>query len=317
MPHSQVLRDMALFVEVARRRSFTAASAALGMPVSSLSRRIAAFEAMAGARLIERTTRKLSLTPYGQAYYDQATRIVEDAQKSFDELVAQAKGPSGTLRLAVPPDAWIVGALAKLLDEYSGDNGQVVLHVEQRPAPVDLTDGLLDLAVVIEEPADSSLISRRVAEVATGLFAAPSYLDGVGRPDVPADLEGCRAIHTGAGADPRWLLFRDCESATVELRASVSCRGGDMARQLAVAGHGIVGACHACVEADVEAGRLEQVLPDWRLPPTSVYVLTTSRLLTARARSFVDHAARRLAPIIAPRRGANVVEMRAAGGLRP
>ncbi|KAB1077323.1 LysR family transcriptional regulator, partial [Methylobacterium soli] len=119
MAHPQVLRDMALFVEVAKRKSFSQAAAALDMPVSSVSRRITQFEAAVGLRLLDRTTRKIALTPYGETYLAQATRLVEEAQRSFDDLIAQAKGPSGFLKVAAPSDFWVLQHLSGIVSEFS------------------------------------------------------------------------------------------------------------------------------------------------------------------------------------------------------
>ncbi len=94
---------MALFVEVAKRKSFSQAAVALDVPISSLSRRITQFETSIGLRLLDRTTRKIVPDPAWRSYYEQATRLVEEAQRTFDELIAQTKGPSGLLKIAAPP----------------------------------------------------------------------------------------------------------------------------------------------------------------------------------------------------------------------
>lgn len=173
MPNAQMLRDMALFVEVAKQKSFSKAAATLGMPISSLSRRISDFEQMVGLRLLDRTTRKLALTSYGEAYLAQASRLVEEAQQAFDNLVAEAKGPSGFLRIVAPPDFWVLHHLSQIVTEFSELHEHIHVHVDLKPSAIDLVGDNYDLAVTIEEPRETSLIMRKVAEVRNGLFASP------------------------------------------------------------------------------------------------------------------------------------------------
>ncbi|GJE57611.1 LysR family transcriptional regulator [Methylobacterium sp. WL9] len=298
MPHPQVLRDMALFVEVAKRKSFSQAAAALGMPISSLSRRITLFESAVGLRLLDRTTRKLVLTSYGEAYLNQATRLVEEAQRTFDDMVSQAKGPSGFLKIAVPPDFWVLRHLSGVISEFSRDHEHVQIHVDLRPAPVDLASDSYDLAIAIEEPRETSLIVRKVGELENGLFASRSYLLAHGRPQHPKELSQHRFVLPSQGASANWSLTRGSETVAVTVGGPVSCNSLSLARRFVVSGQGITSANLINVERDLVTGKLERVLPEWRLPPTPVYIVTTSRLLPAKARSFIDFATKRLNAIL-------------------
>lgn len=310
MPHPQVLRDMALFVEVAKRKSFSQAAAALGMPISSLSRRITLFESAVGLRLLDRTTRKLVLTSYGEAYLGQATRLVEEAQRTFDDMVSQAKGPSGFLKIAVPPDFWVLRHLSGVISEFSRDHEHVHIHADLRPAPVDLAGDNYDLAIAIDEPKETSLIVRKVGELENGIYASLPYLLGHGRPQHPRDLERHRIILPSHGsASANWSLTRGDETVAVSVGGPVSCNSLSLARRFAVAGQGITAANLINVDRDVQNGRLERVLPEWRLPSTPVYIVTTSRLLPAKARSFIDFATKRLNAILsAAARGTSIPE---------
>ncbi|KMO34852.1 LysR family transcriptional regulator [Methylobacterium variabile] len=302
MAHPQVLRDMALFVEVAKRKSFSQAAVALDVPISSLSRRITQFESSIGLRFLDRTTRKLVLTPHGEAYYEQATRLVEEAQRTFDELIAQAKGPSGLLKIAVPPDPWVLHHLSAVAAEFSLRHAQVRVHIDLWPHLVDLAQEGYDLAVTVGAPRETSMITRKVAQLENGLFAAPDYLDRVGRPATPAALVLHRAILIGPPAPSiAWPLERDDEVVSVTVGSTVSSNSQGMARRFAVAGHGIALLQAIDVEQDVESGDLERVLPEWRGTPSPVYIVTTSRLLPAKTRSFIAFASRQLAEQLAPR----------------
>lgn len=307
MAHPQVLRDMALFVEVAKRKSFSQAAVALDVPISSLSRRITQFETSIGLRLLDRTTRKLVLTPHGEAYYEQATRLVEEAQRTFDELIAQAKGPSGLLKIAAPPDPWVLHHLSVVAREYVLRYAQVRVHLDLWPHLVDLAQEGYDLALAVGVPRETSMITRKVARLENGLFAAPGYLDRAGRPETPADLVRHQAVMvgpssaSGASASGIWPLEREEETVSAVVGRAVSSNSQAMARRLALAEHGIGLLQVIDVEQDVEAGRLERVLPEWHGPPSPIYLVTTSRLLPAKTRSFIAFASRQLAEQLAPR----------------
>ncbi|GEO99692.1 LysR family transcriptional regulator [Methylobacterium haplocladii] len=259
--------------------------------------------------MLDRTTRKLVLTSYGEAYLSQATRLVEEAQRTFDDMVSQAKGPSGFLKIAVPPDFWVLRHLSGVISEFSRDHEHVQIHVDLRPAPVDLAADNYDLAIAIEEPRETSLIVRKVGELENGLFASRSYLLAHGRPQHPRDLSQHRIVLPSQGASSNWTLTRGTETASVTVGGPVSCNSLSLARRFVVSGQGITPANLINVERDVLSGKLERVLPEWRLPPTPVYIVTTSRLLPAKARSFIDFATKRINAILtAVARGTPVPE---------
>ncbi|MEA1831262.1 LysR family transcriptional regulator [Methylobacterium durans] len=298
MPSPQILRDIALFVEVAKRLSFSKAAEALDMPVSSLSRRISQFEAEIGIRLLDRTTRRTVLTSAGETYLAQASQLVEDAARSFDELVAQAKGPTGLLKVAAPPDFWAVQHLPDLTAEYSALHEQVHVHLDLQGAKVDLVREDYDLAIISEEPKDASLIVRRVGVTTNRLFAAPDYLEARGRPEHPGDLAEHDIVLPVASRTTTWQFRRDDEVIDATVSGRISCGDRNLARRFAVTGRGITLASDINVERDVSTGRLEPVLPEWQLPATSIYIATTSRLLPAKTRSYIDFVSKRLGGVL-------------------
>ncbi|WP_244573487.1 LysR family transcriptional regulator [Methylorubrum populi] len=301
---------MALFVEVAKQKSFSKAAATLGMPISSLSRRISHFEQVVGLRLLDRTTRRLVLTSYGEAYLAQASRLVEEAQQAFDNLVAEAKGPSGFLKIAAPPDLWVLQHFSRIVTEFAKLHEHIRVHVDLKPSAVDLLGDNYDLAVTLEEPRETSLIMRKVAEVGNGLFASPTYLRARGWPGGPHALENHSAIVPIQGAGTTWSLSRGDETVPVPVNGPLSCNSANLARQLALAGQGIFSAHRLSVARDVANGRLEQVLPEWDLPPTPVYIVTTSRLLPAKTRSFIDFAMKQLPAMLAAGTGGEALMRR-------
>lgn len=297
---------MALFVEVAKRKSFSQAAVALGMPISSLSRRITLFEAAVGLRLLDRTTRKLVLTSYGEAYLSQASRLVEEAQRTFDDMIAQARGPSGFLKISAPPDFWVLRHLSGVISEFSQNHEHIHIHVDLKPAPVDLAGDSYDLAIAIEEPRETSLILRKIADVENGLYASRPYLLAHGRPDHPSDLARHQIVLPVQGTSAAWQMTRGEESASVTVAGPISCNSLSLARRLAIAGRGITTSNMINVDRDLLNGRLERVLPDWCLPPTPIYIVTTSRLLPAKSRSFIDFATKRLNAVLTAAKTAGV-----------
>ncbi|KQT51332.1 LysR family transcriptional regulator [Methylobacterium sp. Leaf456] len=292
MPHPQVLRDMALFVEVAKHRSFSRAALALEIPVSSLSRRITVFETAIGLRLLDRTTRRLTLTSYGEAYFAQAMRLVEEAQQAYDDIVAESKGPSGLLKIAVPADCGTHERIAAIASDFTKSNQHVRLYLGVGHGPADLMDERYDLALALEAPRETSLIVRKVAELAKGIFAAPSYLEDWGRPMSPPDLADHNVLVAGPTS---WSFIRGDETASIAVSGQVACNSPNLKRTFALSGHGLFSASLSSVQADLTSGTLEQVMPDWTLQPTPLYIVTTSRLLPAKVRSFIDFAVQRLA----------------------
>ncbi|WP_437871422.1 LysR family transcriptional regulator [Methylorubrum extorquens] len=299
MPNSQLLRDMALFVEVAKQKSFSKAAANLGMPISSLSRRISHFEQVVGLRLIDRTTRRLVLTSYGEAYLAQAGRLVDEAQQALDNLVAEAQGPSGLLKIAAPPDFWVLHHLSRIITDFSALNENISVHVDLKPCVVDLVGDNYDLALTVEEPRETSLIMRKVAEIGNGLFAAPAYLNERGWPRKPDDLKNHSAIVAGQCSSTTWSMSRSGETASVAVRGSISCNSTNFARKFSLSGQGIISTHRLSVERDVAKGRLERVLPEWDLPSTPVYIVTTSRLVPAKTQSFIKFAMKQLPAMLA------------------
>jgi len=135
--------------------------------------------------------------------------------------------------------------------------------------------------------------------VANGLFAAPDYLNDRGWPKEPHDLKDHSAIVPTQGTGTTWSLSRNAETIPLQVNGSLTCNSPSLARKFALAGQGIFSAHCLSVKRDVVNGRLEQVLSEWDLPPTPVYIVTTSRLLPAKARSFIEFAMRQLPVMLA------------------
>src|SRR5690349_7158400 len=179
------LNDMALFVEVVKANGFRHAAEAVGIPNSTLSRRISALEKSIGLRLLHRTTRKIELTEAGQLYFERCKRIVDEARLAHEQLGDMLAQPSGTLRVSLPVD-FAVTYLAPLIVEFADMYPGISFDFDLTPRRVDLVSEPYDVAIRIGESGSSQLIARTLASLTPYLYASPRYLERAGEPGKPA-----------------------------------------------------------------------------------------------------------------------------------
>lgn len=288
------LRDIALFVEVARQRSFSRAAAALEMPNSSLSRRIARLEHAIGVKLFHRTSRRVELTEPGQLYFERCLGIVEEAAIAHESLTAASTNLAGRLRISVPVDFGNV-FLAPLIIEFARLYPQLSFELDLSPRRVDLLAEHFDLAIRVGALPDSNLLARQLATVRVSLYASPEYLARRGRPTRPAQLaqHSCLRILQPDQQLP-WRFARGARQIEVKTGSRFAVNNISMLRQLTVAGMGIGAVDDIVADADLKAGRIVRVLSTWSMPPLPIRALTTTRLLPARVRLFIEFVTQRL-----------------------
>jgi DNA-binding transcriptional LysR family regulator len=290
-----LLNDMALFVEVARAMSFRRASETIGVPNSTLSRRVGALEKAIGLRLLHRTTRRLELTEAGQIYYDRCKRIVEEARLAHEQLGALLAHPSGVLRASLPVD-FATSMLAPLITEFALRYPDIRFEFDLTPRRVDLVSEPFDVAIRMGPSEDSSLVARLLATLSTHLYASPAYLNRAGEPGQPADLLTHDCLIFKTNAPPSWRLSPLDGSSPVEvaIRGRFQLNSVGLLRRLATQDLGVVLLADVMVGDDLAAGRLQRVLPDWQGPPTPVYAMTETRLLPAKTQRFIEFLRDRL-----------------------
>lgn len=286
---------MVVFARVVQAGSFTAAAAALGMPKSTVSRKVAELEARLDARLLQRTTRKLSLTDVGRTYYEYCARIageVDDAERAVSNL---SGAPRGLLRVTAGLNAaWLGDIVSSFLQRYP----EVRLELLCTGRNVDLVEERFDVGIRAGALADSTLIVRSLGRVRWFLVAAPSYLKRRGRPKSPEDLEAHACLLFGSGSTTVALtLERDGGSVQVALPARLLVSDLDIVSAAALAGAGIaLLPAFRCVE-ELRARKLEHVLRDWSAPTTPVHaVYPSTRHLSPKVKSFVEHLQERMTP---------------------
>lgn len=287
-----MLNDMALFVEVVKAQGFRGAADVLGMPNSTLSRRITALEKSLGLRLLHRTTRKIELTEAGQLYYERCKRIVEEARLAHEQLGEMLAQPSGTLRASFPVDFAVI-YLAPLIAEFAQRYPKIQFDLDLSPRKVNLISDPYDVAIRMGESPDSQLISRKLATLQTYLYAAPSYLTQAGAPSHPNDLVEHACLNMGKNNS--WQLFNGQDEVKVTTHGRFVLNSVGMMRKLATLGMGIVLLPEQIVTGELANGTLQRVLPQWQGAPTPVYALTETRLLPAKTQRFIDFLQEKLA----------------------
>lgn len=286
------LNDMALFVEVVKAKGFRGAAEALGMPNSTLSRRIGALEKAIGLRLLHRTTRKIELTEAGLIYFERCKRIVDEARLAHEQLGELLAQPSGVLRASLPVD-FAVTYLAPLIAEFASLYPGITFDFDLTPRQVDLVSEPFDVAIRMGEPENSQLIARPLASLQANLYASPAYLERSGEPRTPADLgrhECLGMLKVGS-----WTLHEGAHTVTVPVGGRFTLNSVGMIRRLATLDMGIILVPEEIVADDLAAGRLRQVMPGWHGKPMPVYAITETRLLPAKTQRFIEFLRERLA----------------------
>lgn len=285
------LKDMALFVEVVKAKGFRSAADAMGIPNSTLSRRISELEKSIGLRLLHRTTRKIELTEAGQIYFERCKRIVDEARLAHEQLGEMLAQPSGVLRASVPVD-FAVTYLATLIAEFAALYPSITFDFDLTPRRVDLVSEPFDVAIRMGEPENSQLIARTLAVLTPYLYASPGYLERSGEPSQPVELEQheCVSIlRTGV-----WTLHDGKNTVTVSVSSRFSLNSVGMIRRLATLGMGIILLPEEIVVDELVSGKLRRIMPQWRGTPQPVYALTETRLLPAKTQRFIEFLRERL-----------------------
>lgn len=289
----ELLNDMALFVEVVKARGFRHAAQVLGLPNSTVSRRISALEKAIGLRLLHRTTRKMELTEAGQIYFARCKGIVDEARLAHEQLGDLLAQPSGVLRASLPVDFANI-YLAPLLAEFSRLYPGICFDLDLTPRRVDLVSEPFDVAIRMGQQPDSHLIARLLAHLPCYLYASPRYLEPSGEPAHPADLAqheclGLPALKTGS-----WTLHQGDASVQVAVRGRFQLNSVGLTRRLATLGLGIALLPAEIAAEDVAQGHLRRVLAAWAGPPVPVYAMTETRLLPAKTQRFLEFLRERL-----------------------
>lgn len=279
------LNEIQFFVRVAEERSFSQAARRMHVPKSTASRAVRQLEERLGVRLVERTTRRVSLTEVGEIYLNHCRRVMEEAEEAERSIGSMLARPRGLLRVGVPaPFARYV--LGPMMGEFLTLYPDLRIGIEiLNSTDIFPRDGGLDVVVSAGLPVDSGLLVRWLLRVRQGIFATHAFLERHGRPEAPAGLRDLPCVTTTcdlmggeAVASVTWRMKRGDEAAEVRMPARVAVPDPNITHQLALDSVGVAALSLRLVREDVEAGRLVRLLPEWELDPVEVYAYYPSRL---------------------------------------
>lgn len=289
MDHLQSIR---LFVKVADLGSFARAADAMDISKGSATRQIADLEGQLGTRLLNRTTRKISLTESGQVYLERVRQILQELENVERVVMARNHEPVGTLRIAAPVVFGLYN-LALALRTYTQRYPKVVPDLTLVDRPVDLVDERFDVGIVIttRQLSATTIVTRRLTAGCMTVCAAPAYIERCGEPTHPGQLAEHECLSLPDDYSGAELAFTNAQ-ATVHVRPSkvVVANNTAILRQFALLGMGVAVLPSYLVDTDILRGNLVRLMTDYQLPRFEIKVAYPSRrYLSAKVRTFIDH----------------------------
>ena len=282
------LTSLTAFVRVVDSGGFSAAGRRLNMSTTMVSNHVQSLEDRLGARLLHRTTRKVSLTEVGRAYYDRCVQILADLEQADDIAGAQQSTPRGTLRIYTATH--IVQFVAPVVAEFLAAYPEVKADLTMGERTVDMIDEGFDVAVRLTPPPDSSLIVRSLATWRHVLCCSPAYIEKYGRPEALSELADRNCVrHANYPYDEWRFIDRKGTPASVRVSGNLISNSGETLRTAALQGNAIFLAAGFLVQDDLESGRLIRLLPEYRTVELSMNAVYPHRHhLSAKVRTFID-----------------------------
>ncbi|PKM36296.1 MAG: LysR family transcriptional regulator [Gammaproteobacteria bacterium HGW-Gammaproteobacteria-10] len=298
----QDLNDLYYFVKVVDYGGFAAAGRALGIPKSKLSRRIALLEDRLGVRLIQRSSRRFSVTEIGQTYYEHCNAMLIEAEAAQESIDITRAIPCGTVRLTCPP-ALLHAHVGKMLAEFMALNPTVAIHLEASNRIVDPVAERIDLAIRVRQPPieNSDLVMRVFSERRQCLAASPGLIKQYGVPKTPADLDDWPSLSHGTPQDEHIWLLRSPGQIQVSVRHRPKFISNDMLalRLAAIAGIGVVKLPAMFIANELADGKLVEVLPEWKPNREIIHAVYPSRRgLLPSVRALLDFLAERYKALV-------------------
>ena len=282
--------EMSFFSTLMACGSFSGAAIELGITTPAVSKRLTNLEARLGVRLLNRTSRRISLTPEGELFLERARLILVEIDDLERLLTQSTDAPKGLLRVNATL-GFGRNHIAPLISKYAKHYPGVQMQLQLTVNPPPITDDSFDLCIRFGEPPDSRLIARKLASNRRLICAAPLYLKSHGAPKVPNDLarHNCILIRQGDEAYGTWHLASGNKRETVKVRGNLSTNDGEIAVNWALAAHGVLKRAEWDIEKYLQSGRLVQLLGDWNTSSADIYAVYPQALyLSARIHTFVD-----------------------------
>jgi DNA-binding transcriptional LysR family regulator len=290
------LNDIVVFTRVAETKSFTGAAELLGLPKSTVSRKLAQLEERLGVRLVQRTTRKLALTEIGEAYYLRCSRIVSDVAAAEQVVTDMQATPRGRVKISAPVDL-SSKYLGAIISEFLVEHADISVELDASDRVVDLIEESYDVAVRIGPMPESTLIARRLCSIKQQMVASPAYLAKRGTPTTSEELEEHDRLLFQPNARITWTLHNGDQSFEFARPARFSSNNIAAVRDTTLAGGGIALISDFMIACDVAKGTLVPVMPEWQGKETDIHAVYPARQnLPPRLQLFLDHLAKALNP---------------------
>ena len=289
------IQEMSSFVAVVGAGSFIGAAQATGLSKAAVSRHVGELEKRLGVRLLQRTTRRLSLTEEGRMFFERAKELLESIDEAESQLTLRAGEARGVIRVNAP---LTFGALhlAPLWGPFADANPKVSLDISLSDRVVDVVDEGYDLAIRITRIPESTLVARKLASTRMVLCASPNYLERHGTPNHPRELSSHAVIsYTYWSARDLWQFTGPEGAVEVRIASRIHTNNGDTCRRAALAHHGIILQPDFIVGEDLHRGDLVEIMPAYRAIEVGIYAVYPSRKhLSLKTRRLVDFLAEAL-----------------------
>ena len=287
--------DLSFFALLSKNASLSAAARELDVTPAAVSKRLAHLEQRLGVRLLNRTTRRISLTNEGEVYLSNARRIIAEIDE-LERLVSSSRAvPKGLLRVNAPLGfgrTYIAPAISAFAKRYP----EVDVQLQLTDRPMSLGDEGYDVGIRFGELPDARLVARKIAANRRLLCAAPSYLKRFGRPQAPSELlhHNCIILRQNDAGYALWRLTRGRKTETIKVRGSLSSNDGEVALTWALDGHGILMRAEWDIAKYLRGRRLELVLEDYSTPPADIYAVFPERHnISGKTRALIDFLVQR------------------------
>lgn len=291
------ISDVAFFALLVKQGSLTATAQELGVSTPAVSRRLANVEKRLGIRLMNRTTRRITITQEGELYLEEGRRILDELEELEQRVSSGNATPKGLLKVNATFGFGrhvIAPVIADFVEKYP----EVDVQLQLTDRPMSLIDEGIDVCVRFGNIPDARITARRIATNRRLFCASPAYLERFGTPQTPIELQKhrCIFIRESDAAYGIWHLHSGSVQETVKVRGPVTTNDGEAAVSWALRGQGIIMRSEWNVAPYLRSGRLKEILPDWETPPADIHVVFPMKsYLSAKIRAFVDFLERSIA----------------------
>ncbi|MEE1923894.1 LysR family transcriptional regulator [Pseudomonas sp. 148P] len=283
--------ELAFFVHLVRVGSLAATAREMNLTPPAVSKRLAQLEQRLGVRLLNRTTRSISLTAEGELYLVNAQRILGEIEEMERQVSSSRSEPKGLLRVNAPL-GFGRSHVGPAISTFVQRHPEVEVQLQLTDRPINLPDDATDVAIRFGDLPDSRLIARKIASNRRRLCASPAYLERHGVPLTPRDLadHACIVLRQNDAAFGSWRLSRGKQVQSVKVHGSLSTNDGEVALNWALEGHGILMRAEWNLARYLRSGELVEVLGDHETPPADIYAVYLERLnLSAKVSFFIEH----------------------------